>query len=348
MFSLVSAPTIALITMMLLVTNSKAFTFAGGSKYGHSAGLHCSCNRIVVGLEKDNRKKCPSPRTTRIFSAAKHAYGKGMDQLELMENDMLVCVDLEDVPSGKMSKKEAHTFNHVTPRGWAHRAFSVFLFDGNGEMLLTQRAASKITFPSVWTNTCCSHPLYGQVVNEVDQPDDYPTFPGIKHAAIRKLYHELGIVPGDVPHNDFHFLTRYHYWAADTVTYGEEAPWGEHEIDYILFIQCAGKGPKVNANPEEVDDHKYVSIEDLKNMMHGNSEEHRGLLWSPWFRGIMENGGFLFWENLEEALQPGSRFCNSDIVYFDPPKEHCASYNLSMHGKETGVVRSKLINCKHK
>jgi len=47
----------------------------------------------------------------------------------------------------------------------------VFLFDEEGRLLLQQRARDKITFPSVWTNTCCSHPLYGQQPNEVDQPE---------------------------------------------------------------------------------------------------------------------------------------------------------------------------------
>lgn len=58
------------------------------------------------------------------------------------------------------------------PRGLLHRAFSVFLFDEQGRLLLQQRAASKITFPDVWTNTCCSHPLSGYKPGEVDGPED--------------------------------------------------------------------------------------------------------------------------------------------------------------------------------
>jgi isopentenyldiphosphate isomerase len=69
----------------------------------------------------------------------------------------------------------------------------------------------------------------------------------VKNAAIRKLDHELGIV--DIVPSDFKYLTRLHYWAADVVTHGESSPWGEHEIDYILFVQ---KNVKVNQNPEEV------------------------------------------------------------------------------------------------
>lgn len=53
------------------------------------------------------------------------------------------------------------------PEGRLHRAFSVFLFNSRNELLLQQRAASKITFPGVWTNTCCSHQLYGQSPDEV-------------------------------------------------------------------------------------------------------------------------------------------------------------------------------------
>jgi isopentenyl-diphosphate delta-isomerase len=52
-------------------------------------------------------------------------------------------------------------FEEGQPHGLLHRAFSVFLFNSENKLLLQQRAASKITFPKVWTNTCCSHPLYG-------------------------------------------------------------------------------------------------------------------------------------------------------------------------------------------
>ena len=64
-----------------------------------------------------------------------------------------------------------------------------------GKLLLQQRAQSKITFPSVWTNTCCSHPLFGYSPTEVDEPSDVASgqTPGVKRAAVRKLLHELGI-----------------------------------------------------------------------------------------------------------------------------------------------------------
>lgn len=74
---------------------------------------------------------------------------------------------------------------------------------------------------------------------QVDKPEHLKdgSVPGVKNAAVRKLDHELGIAAEDVPVDSFKFLTRLHYYAADAVTHGPNAPWGEHEIDYILFIQ---------------------------------------------------------------------------------------------------------------
>lgn len=79
------------------------------------------------------------------------------------------------------------------PRGILHRAFSVFLFDSKNRLLLQQRAQSKITFPSVWTNTCCSHPLYGFEPTEVDTPADLQagTVPG-KHLPFHQAWLPLG------------------------------------------------------------------------------------------------------------------------------------------------------------
>lgn len=74
-----------------------------------------------------------------------------------------------------------------------------------GRLLLQQRAASKITFPDVWTNTCCSHPLHGYDPPELDTDADVAagSVPGAKRAAVRKLGHELGIAPQQLPLEGF-------------------------------------------------------------------------------------------------------------------------------------------------
>ena len=80
-----------------------------------------------------------------------------------------------------------------------HRAFSVFLFNEQGQLLLQKRAGCKITFPLYWTNTCCSHPLWTPLEMGEDVPPDRPrdkesgAVLGCKRAAIRKLEHELGL-----------------------------------------------------------------------------------------------------------------------------------------------------------
>ena len=146
--------------------------------------------------------------------------GSSLTQSDFMERDTVLVTDFNDNIVNSASKKSSHEFSKTQPHGILHRAFSVFLFDSStSELLLQQRASTKITFPNVWTNTCCSHPL---VPSEIDTPDDVKcgNVIGVKNAAVRKLEHELGIVNGQLKVEEFKFLTRVQYWAADTITHG--------------------------------------------------------------------------------------------------------------------------------
>lgn len=107
----------------------------------------------------------------------------------------------------------AHLWTNIVAGHALHRAFSVFLFNSEGKLLLQQRSADKITFPSYWTNTCCSHPLFTDSERDGEM--------GVRRAAVRKLEHELGIKSIDA--QQFHYLTRIHYQSPSN---GE---WGEHE-----------------------------------------------------------------------------------------------------------------------
>ena len=79
--------------------------------------------------------------------------GASMSQNDFMEKDTVLVLDEDDNIIGSESKKGSHIFNSTQPRGVLHRAFSVFIFDeSTNELLLQQRAASKITFPSVSVN----------------------------------------------------------------------------------------------------------------------------------------------------------------------------------------------------
>ena len=110
-------------------------------------------------------------------------------------------------------------------QGLLHRAFSVFLFrPTDGKLLLQQRAAEKITFPNMWTNTCCSHPLHDFEVEKVEAAQL-----GVRVAASRKLEHELGIPKDQTPIDGFQYLTRIHYLAPSN------GIWGEHEGNRIAI-----------------------------------------------------------------------------------------------------------------
>ena len=106
-------------------------------------------------------------------------------QVKLLAEECIL-VDEADKVIGSDSKKNCH-LNEQILAGKLHRAFSVFLFNSKGELLVQQRASAKITFPECFTNTCCSHPLYRQ--QELDEEGAL----GVRRAARRKLEHELGI-----------------------------------------------------------------------------------------------------------------------------------------------------------
>ena len=97
-------------------------------------------------------------------------------------NDQLILVDNEDNNIGSISKLDGHLIsnNNQNP----HRAFSIFLFDSKNKLLLQKRAEKKITFPLLWANTCCSHPL---------NIDTQNTQNNITNALVQRIDYELGI-----------------------------------------------------------------------------------------------------------------------------------------------------------
>lgn len=209
--------------------------------------------------------------------------GYDEEQIRLME-EVCIVLDVNDVPIGSASKKVCHLMKNID-QGLLHRAFSVFLFDSKNRLLLQQRATEKITFPDMWTNTCCSHPL--GVPSETGAELE-AAVQGVRRAAQRKLDQELGIKAAQVPLDQFQFLTRIHYKAPS------DGKWGEHEIDYILFIKA---DVDVEANPNEAQDTRYVTPEELKEMFKDES-----LKFTPWFKLICHSMLFEWWEHLDQGL----------------------------------------------
>lgn len=111
----------------------------------------------------------------------------GVDNIQLqLLSEQCILISPQDKVLGADSKKNCH-LNVNIDSGLLHRAFSVFLFDSEGRLLLQQRSQAKVTFPDYFTNTCCSHPLYRpEELEEIEEK-------GVRRAAQRKLTHELGI-----------------------------------------------------------------------------------------------------------------------------------------------------------
>lgn len=200
-------------------------------------------------------------------------------QVNLLKEECIL-VDENDKVAGSDSKKNCHLNSNIRA-GMLHRAFSVFLFNTKGELLLQQRAPAKITFPECFTNTCCSHPLYHP--SELEEENNV----GVRRAAQRKLNHELGIPSDQVPLDAFVYLTRIHYKAES------DEVWGEHEVDYILFIQ---RDVDITPNPNEVMAYSFVTQQELKELL---AKGERGdIKITPWFKMICQDLLFKWWDNL--------------------------------------------------
>ena len=189
--------------------------------------------------------------------------GADSTQSSLMA-EAIILTDEWDQVIGPGSKMAAHR-----GAGAYHRAFSVLLFDNQKRLLLQRRASDKVTFPGVWANSCCSHPLHCE--EEMEEADAI----GSKRAAVRKLEQELGIAPGQVPLDSFHFITKMRYSSRMNET------WTEREIDHILVIQA---DVDLDPNPNEISEIKWVSEEELEALLI-DEEQTEGVI-APWFRCI--------------------------------------------------------------
>ncbi|XP_036044915.1 isopentenyl-diphosphate Delta-isomerase 1 isoform X2 [Onychomys torridus] len=137
-----------------------------------------------------------------------------------------------------------------------------------------------------FTNSCCSHPLSNP--GELEENNAI----GVKRAAQRRLKAELGIPLEEVDPNEMHYLTRIYYKAQS------DGIWGEHEIDYILFLK---KNVTLNPDPNEIKSYLYVSKEELKEIMKKAASGEIKL--TPWFKIIVDTFLFKWWDNLNHLSQ---------------------------------------------
>ena len=157
----------------------------------------------------------------------------------------VVLVDENDNEVGTAEKLEAHK------KGLLHRAFSVFIFNSKGELLLQRRASDKYHSGGLWSNTCCSHPRPGEKLIS---------------AATRRLKEEMGIE------------TTLSQTFSFTYKVNLENGLTEHEYDHV-FLGVFDGSPKVN--PSEATDWKWIDVEDLKKDIEANPRKYTYWLKEP-------------------------------------------------------------------
>lgn len=160
-----------------------------------------------------------------------------------MMEEFVILVDQNDNQVGVMEKIQAHIEASL------HRAFSVFIFNSKGELMLQQRALTKYHSPGLWSNTCCSHPRPGE--KTID-------------AAHRRMKEEMGF--------DCHFTEAF--------SFVYKAPFTneltEHEFDHV-FIGISDELPVLNT--EEAGNYRMATLEDIRKEMDEDPEK-----FSVWFR----------------------------------------------------------------
>jgi isopentenyl-diphosphate delta-isomerase len=167
-----------------------------------------------------------------------------LDPIVSSEEDRLILVDAQDREIGTLDKGRCHDGD-----GQLHRAFSVFVLDSAGRVLLQQRAEDKRLWPGYWSNSCCSHPRLGE---------------DLAAAAHRRLAQELGI---ECP---LQRLYAFCYQAR----FGEAG--SEHEYCHV-FIGRSDATP--TANRTEVAAWRWLTAEELQGELADHPEQ-----FTPWFR----------------------------------------------------------------
>ncbi len=164
-----------------------------------------------------------------------------------MKEEIVILVDSLDNQIGTMDKMEAHE------KAILHRAFSVFILNDRGELMLQQRAHNKYHSPSLWTNTCCSHQREGE---------------GNIKAGKRRLKEEMGFTT-DLKEL-FHFIYKAQL----------DNGLSEHELDYVLIGHYEGS-PTINKS--EVADWKWMEIKQIKESIKVNPN-----MYTVWFKIIFD------------------------------------------------------------
>lgn len=162
--------------------------------------------------------------------------------------EFVILVDEQNNELGAMEKQEAHE------KAVLHRAFSVFVFNSTGELLLQQRALDKYHSAGLWTNTCCSHPRMGEQT---------------KDAASRRLREEMGFETPLEEKGTFIYKAAFDNGLT------------EHELDFI-YTGIYDQNPEINK--QEVNDYRWLSLNEVQQDIATYPEKY-----TAWFKIILQH-----------------------------------------------------------
>ena len=200
--------------------------------------------------------------------------------------EQLILVNEHDQEIGEISKKQGHLRSYLDQEDAVpHRAFSLFLMNEKNELLLQRRSSDKITFPSMWTNTCCSHPLNNP--EEREGPVE-----GCKLAVVRRVGYELNMKGLEM--DDLNLTSKILYRANTDET------WAEYELDHIYFAKKHSDEIEYSLNKNEVSDIQFVAKTDILDFLNDEIKRGRGQI-TPWFKLILHTKLFDWWDTIEQT-----------------------------------------------
>lgn len=187
----------------------------------------------------------------------------GLERVVSSESEELILVDENDRIVGTMSKADCHDGDGVL-----HRAFSVFLFDADGRLLIQQRVAGKRLWPLYWANSCCSHPRAGEETEE---------------AVPRRLDEELGVSA------DVEYIYKFQYQAR----FGPQG--SENELCRVYIGRM--DRDRLRPNPLEIADWKFLTTDEVDALV---ADEQADV--TPWFRMEWRELRGKYWSRIEQLF----------------------------------------------
>lgn len=179
------------------------------------------------------------------------------------DDEKLVLVNPADEVIGYRDKLACHQGD-----GILHRAFSIFIFNDKGQLLLQRRSDTKHLWPLFWSNSCCSHPRKGETMDE---------------AAFRRLQEELGI------HSHLTYLYKFQYQARFKDVGSENE---------LCSVYVGKSNQTIKTNPHEISEWRFIDADELEKEIKEFPER-----FTPWFKMEWERLRNEHWEHIQEIIR---------------------------------------------